>query len=92
MGIAKMVNDAVKKVMSEKRTLTLGQIIEDICSGKLRDECQLDKQHFADLIGATRRAVRDWEKLEYIPRLQAILNVAVALNIKIAMPKSVQGA
>lgn len=87
MGIAKMVNEAVKKIIGERRTLTLGQIIEDICSGKLRDECELDKHSFAVMVGTTRRTIRDLENLEYIPKLQTVLNIAMALNIKIAMPK-----
>lgn len=87
MRLAKMVNDAVKKIIGEKRTLTLGQIIEDICSGKLRDECQLDKHHFAEMVGTTRKTIRDLESLEYIPKLQTVINIAMALNIKITMPK-----
>jgi DNA-binding XRE family transcriptional regulator len=91
MRLAKMINDAVKKIISEKRTLTLGQIIEAICSGQLRQECRLDKHHFAELVGTTRKTIRDLESLEYIPKLQTVLNIAVALNIKIAMPKPYAG-
>lgn len=81
-----MKTETVKKIISEKRTLTLGQVIEDICSGKLRKECQLDKHHFAVMAGTDRKTIRAYEALEYIPRMQTVINIAIALNIKISMP------
>lgn len=87
-----MTTNAVKKIISEKRTLKLGQVIEDICSGKLRNECQLDKEHFAKLAGTDRKTIRAYEALEYLPRLQTVINIAMALNIKIAMPTNHRGA
>ncbi|HEY2452851.1 MAG TPA: helix-turn-helix transcriptional regulator [Scandinavium sp.] len=87
-----MVNDAVKRLQKEKRVLTLGQLVDDICSGNLRKECQLDKNAFAELVGTTRKTIREYEDWEKSPQMRMIFDIATTLGIKLVMPGAHDGS
>lgn len=86
MRVLGMINDAVKKLQKEKRVLTLGQLVDEICSGNLRKECQLDRNAFAELVGTTRKTIREYEAWEKSPQMRMIFGIATALGIKLVMP------
>lgn len=92
MRVLVMVNDAVKKLQKEKRVLTLGQLVDAICSGDLRKECQLDLTGFADVVGTTRKTIREYEQWEKSPQMRMIFGVATALGIKLLMPGAHNGS
>lgn len=92
MGLLTMINDAVKKLQKEKRVLTLGQLVDAICSGDLRNECGLDRHAFAELVGTTRKTIRGYEAWEAAPRMGDLFNIATSLNIKLQMPGSHDGS
>ncbi|TNV22497.1 helix-turn-helix transcriptional regulator [Buttiauxella sp. B2] len=87
-----MINDAVKKLQKEKRVLTLGQLVDAICSGQLRNECGLDRHAFAQLVGTTRKTIRGYEAWEVAPRMGDIFSIATSLGIKLQMPGAHDGS
>ncbi|WP_249324601.1 helix-turn-helix domain-containing protein [Enterobacter mori] len=91
MGLLNMFNDAVKKLQKEKRVLTLGQLVDAICSGDLRKECELDRNAFAELVGTTRKTIREYEAWEKSPQMRMIFNIAATLGIKLQMPGAHHG-
>ncbi|EAA1177358.1 XRE family transcriptional regulator [Salmonella enterica subsp. enterica serovar Braenderup] len=81
-----MKNETVKKVMAEKRRMTIGQLTDKLISGDLRRELGMDKTEFAELVDVMRSTIRRIEGLEATPRMRLIFNTAAALRIGIDFP------
>ena len=81
-----MSDEALRKLQKEKRVLTLGQLVDAVCSGELRRECELDRHAFANLVGTTRKTIREYEAWEKMPQMRMIFNMASTLGIKLKMP------
>ncbi|CAM7702888.1 MULTISPECIES: helix-turn-helix domain-containing protein [Enterobacteriaceae] len=81
-----MSNETVKKVMAEKRRMTIGQLTDLLVSGALRRELGMDKTEFAGLVSVMRSTIRRIEGLEATPRIGLIFNTAAALRIGIDFP------
>lgn len=81
-----MSNETVKKVMAEKRRMTIGQLTDQLVSGALRRELGMDKTEFATLVSVMRSTIQRIEGLEATPRLGLIFNTAAVLRIGIDFP------
>lgn len=81
-----MSNETVKKVMAEKRRMTIGQLTDQLVSGTLRRELGMDKTEFATLVSVMRSTIRRIEGLEATPRMGLIFNTAAVLRIGIDFP------
>lgn len=81
-----MSNETVKKVMAEKRRMTIGQLTDLLVSGALRRELGMDKTEFARLVSVMRSTIRRIEGLEATPRMGLIFNTAAVLRIGIDFP------
>lgn len=81
-----MSNETVKKVMAEKRRMTIGQLTDQLVSGALRRELGMDKTEFATLVSVMRSTIRRIEGLEATPRMGLIFNTAAVLRIGIDFP------
>ncbi|EOX2030258.1 helix-turn-helix domain-containing protein [Escherichia coli] len=81
-----MSNETIKKVMAEKRRMTIGQLTDLLVSGALRRELGMDKTEFAGLVSVMRSTIRRIEGLEATPRIGLIFNTAAALRIGIDFP------
>lgn len=81
-----MSNETVKKVMAEKRRMTIGQLTDLLVSGALRRELGMDKTEFATLVSVMRSTIRRIEGLEATPRMGLIFNTAAVLRIGIDFP------
>jgi DNA-binding XRE family transcriptional regulator len=88
MRLREMINDAVKRIIKERRTMTPGQLVDAILSGRLRAEVGLDKNAFAELIGITRKTLREIEGWEKTPKMSMVFNAATAFGIKLNMMKA----
>lgn len=82
-----MSNETVKKVMAEKRRMTIGQLSDLLISGKLRRELRMSKEDFSALVGVVRATVRRVEGLEITPSMRMVLDTAAALRFGIDFPE-----
>ncbi|MBZ0057131.1 MULTISPECIES: helix-turn-helix transcriptional regulator [unclassified Leclercia] len=81
------MNENIKKVMAEKRRMTIGQLTDLLISGNLRRELRLSKTDFSELIDVTRATVRRVEGFEGTPSMRMVLNTAATLRIGIDFPE-----
>ncbi|HGY5109405.1 XRE family transcriptional regulator [Citrobacter europaeus] len=82
-----MINENIKKMITEKRRMTIGQLTDLLISGNLRRELRLSKTDFSELIYATRPTIRRVEGLEIMPSMRMVLDTAAALRIGIDFPE-----
>ncbi|NUL35101.1 XRE family transcriptional regulator [Kosakonia sacchari] len=80
------MNDEIKRVISEKRRYSVGQLADLIISGELRRELKLNKDTFSDFISINRSTLRRVEGLESMPSMRTVLNTAAALHMGIVFP------
>ncbi|MCX9039572.1 XRE family transcriptional regulator [Citrobacter portucalensis] len=81
------MNENIKKVMAEKRRMTIGQLTDLLISGNLRRELRMSKEDFSGLVGVMRHTVRRVEGFEVTPNMRMVLNTAAALRFGIDFPE-----
>lgn len=84
-----MKQDKIKMnvALIQDRTMTVGQVIDLVITGKLRREVELGKESFAEFIGVDRKTVRSYEDFSAIPKLGIVFDIAQKFKIKIKMNK-----
>jgi transcriptional regulator with XRE-family HTH domain len=63
--------------LGNKKTITFGKTL-----GKLRRRLLLSQEELAEFSQRDRKTISDLERDEYLPTLETIFNLSVALNLK----------
>lgn len=82
-----MDTEQLKKIQSERRKLTIGEITDQLISGELRRSISASKEDFSGVIGIRRQALASYEGLETTPVMKTILNTATAFRFRVIFPE-----
>lgn len=79
--------EQLKKIQSERRKMTIGEITDQLISGELRRALSASKEEFSGMIGIRRQALASYEGLETTPAMKTILNTASAFRFGVIFPE-----